>query len=55
VHLSLDVCDQLGEVWCVLLHCQCLVFEVQAMFVHARAWSTPPWAEAGGTWRAVID
>jgi hypothetical protein len=28
VHLSLDVCDQLGEVWCVLLHCQCLVFEV---------------------------
>jgi hypothetical protein len=55
MHLSLDVGNELGKVWCVLVHCQRLVLMVVAVLVHPQPWSTPPWAGAGGTWRAAVD
>ena len=36
-HLGLDLCDELSEVWCVLLHCQHLVFGFEVISLHPRA------------------
>jgi hypothetical protein len=41
-HLGLDLCDQLRQVWGVLLLCQCLVIGGLTAFLHPRAWSIPP-------------